>query len=306
MALRAKKPEMNTKQPRVKMMISGKAGAGKTFFALDFPSVYFIDSEGGAIRDQYKKKLIENNALYMGKEDGSQNFRTVIDEIKALATTEHDRKSLVIDSFSKLYNLEASIAEEKLGNDFGKDKKEANRPSRQLIRRIDNIDMNIILICHQKDKWTRQGTEIINVGTTFDGFDKMEFDLDLWIEVQKNPKGRTFIVKKSRIESLPEGFEFPLEYSKFADIYGKDTIEKASIPVNLATPEQLTKLEDLLKVVNVPEEKRQEWLTKCGVDKFEEMTSDQVQKCVDYTQKLLDKVMPPAAPKKTTKVEVVA
>src|SRR5689334_16532920 len=129
--LRAKKPEV-VKVAKPKFLISGKSGVGKTWFALEFPGVYYIDTEGGAVREQYREKLIKSGGVYMGKDEGSQDFQTVIEEIKALATTKHEYKTLVIDSFSHLYNLAAAIAEEKIGNEFGRDKKEANRPTRQL------------------------------------------------------------------------------------------------------------------------------------------------------------------------------
>ena len=45
--LKAVKPEARGSQ-RAKIIISGGAGVGKTYFALDFPSVYYIDVEGSA------------------------------------------------------------------------------------------------------------------------------------------------------------------------------------------------------------------------------------------------------------------
>ena len=38
--------------------LSGKPGTGKSFFALNAPAPYLIDTEGGATREQYVKKLI--------------------------------------------------------------------------------------------------------------------------------------------------------------------------------------------------------------------------------------------------------
>ena len=127
--LRAKKPEL-VEASKPKFLISGKSGVGKTMFALSFPKVYYIDTEGGAVRAQYKEKLIASGGAYLGKEEGSQDFQVVIDEIKTLATTKHDFNTLVIDSFSFLYNLAAAKAEEKSGSDFGKDKKEAKPKAR--------------------------------------------------------------------------------------------------------------------------------------------------------------------------------
>lgn len=171
--LKAVKPEV-VKPSKPKFMISGKSGVGKTLFAISFEKPYFIDSEGGAVREQYMDRLLRAEGAYFGKEQGSQDFHMVIEEIKTLATSKHNYKTLVIDSFSKLYNMAAAIAEESVGNDYGRDKKEANKPTRQLIRWLEKIDMTVILICHQKEKWERKGKEIINVGSTFDGWEKLE------------------------------------------------------------------------------------------------------------------------------------
>ena len=42
------------KKPKV--LIFGAAGVGKTWTSLDFPGVYYIDTEGGADLDHYRAK----------------------------------------------------------------------------------------------------------------------------------------------------------------------------------------------------------------------------------------------------------
>lgn len=287
MSLKAIKPEL-VKETKPKFMVSGKSGVGKTWFSLDFPRPYLIDCESGANREQYVNKLLASGGAYFGKEQGSHDFKTVIEEVIALATTPHDYKTLVIDSFSHLYNTAAAIAEEKMGSDFGRDKKEANRPTRTLMRWIESLPMTVILICHLKDKWERRGKDIINSGTTFDGFDKLEYILDLWIEIQKTGPQRNFIVKKSRIESLPDGKEFDCNYKKFSEIYGKEILEEKSIPINLATPQQIEELTMLLETLKIPEETVEKWKTKADVDSFEEMTEQQILACISFCKKKLD------------------
>lgn len=283
MVLRAVKPEV-VKPGKPKFMISGKSGVGKSMFALSFEKPYFIDVEGGGKREQYMARCAENGGVYFGKDQGSQDFRVVIDQIKDLATTKHPFKTVVIDSFSKLYNVESAIAEEKVGSDYGRDKKEANKPTRQLMRWLDKLDMTAILIAHTKDKWERRGRDIVYVGTTFDGFDKLEYDLDLWIEVQKLGDERSFIVKKSRIQSFPEGKEFDLDYKKFCDTYGKEVLESDAKPLVLATPDQVAKIKHLVEVVKIDEEIVSKWLSKAEADSWDEMSTDQIQKCIDFIE----------------------
>ena len=56
-------------------MLSGEPGTGKTYFSLNWPAPYFIDTESGAIREQYVKRLKETEALYFGPKQGSQDFQ---------------------------------------------------------------------------------------------------------------------------------------------------------------------------------------------------------------------------------------
>lgn len=281
MGLKAVKPEI-VKPSKPKFLVSGKSGVGKTAFALNFPKPYLIDTEGGATREQYMKKLVTSGGAYFGKDQGSQDFKQVIEEIKQLATTKHDYKTLILDSFTKLYLMAASIAEEEVGSDYGKDKKEANKPTRQLVRWLEKLDMTAILICHQKDKWERKGKDITFVGTTFDGWEKLEYDLDLWIEIQKTGKERDFIVKKSRIDAFVEGNEFPLDYVKFSEMYGREIIDAPAQPLVMATPEQVREIKHLIGVVRIDEDVVEKWLKKAEADDFDEMSSEQVEKCLSY------------------------
>lgn len=294
MTLKARQPE-EVKPSKPKFLISGESGIGKTMFALEFPKPYLIDTEQGATRPQYQEKLKKVGGAYFGKEEGSQDFAIVLEEVKALATTKHDYKTLIIDSFSYLYLLEAAQAELELGSDFGRDKREANKPTRQLIRWLEKIDMNVILICHSKAKWARKGKEVYQEGTTFDGYDKLEYILDLWIEIQKG--GKTFIVRKSRIDSLPQDTSMPLSYQHFAELYGKEIVEGQATPAEMATKEQLIIINNLVGALNIDEEQIAKWYKKVDVDSWEEMTSIQIQSLIDMLEDKIVKLSKEKTPK---------
>jgi hypothetical protein len=282
MALKAKSPELVI-PTKPKFMISGESGVGKTFFALDFPKPYLIDSEGGATRQQYQDKLKKKGGAYFGKEEGSQDFKAVIEEVKQLTTTKHDYKTLIIDSFTYLYMLEASEAESKGGSDFGRDKKMANIPTRQLISVLEKCDMNIILVCHSKVKWERRGKDIIDAGTTFDGYDKLEYILDLWINILKG--GKTFEVKKSRVLGLKQGDIYPLTYDEFSCLYGADVIERDAVPVELSKPESISRINNLIEGLKIDMDTQEKWFKKCAVEGYEEMSEVQIQSLIQHLEK---------------------
>lgn len=287
MALRAVKPG-EVKPSKVKMLISGEPGTGKTWFSLEWPSVYLIDAEGGAVRKQYQEKLKKVNGLYFGQEHGAGSFDEVINEVKMLATTKHDRKTLIIDSFSHLYLNEAAEAEARVGDAFGKDKKEANKPTRQLLRWINKCDMNVILIAHNKAKWVRKGNEIYQDGNTFEGYPKLEYDLDLFIEIL--PGYKTFLIKKSRIESLPQGDSMPLSFKHFAEIYGEDILNADVVPAEMATEEQISKIKTLIEMLNVSPEQVASWFKKVDVEAWEEMTQVQIASLTEVLTKKIKEV----------------
>lgn len=273
MAFKGKKPEL-VKRGKPKFILSGNSGVGKTFFMLDFPKPFIIDCEGGAIEPQYVEKMKAVGAWYMGKEDGSQDYKTVIEQLKELATTKHDYKTLVIDSFSKLYNLTAAIAEEKVGNVYAADKKEAQKPTRQLQIWMDKLDMTIALVCHSKAKWQNgqpTGT------TTFDGWDKLEFDLNLWLELILTGRKRDLVVRKSRIEGFILGNSYPAEYASFARLYGQDVMDKPVESVVLATTAEVKEVKRLMGVFNISEEDQRKGLKKYDVDNYEELSAEQIQ-----------------------------
>jgi AAA domain len=283
MPLLAIKPEI-VKPAKPKFLLSGKPGTGKTYFALQFPMPYFIDTESGATRQPYVEKLIASHGAYLGPEQGSQDFLQVIREVKELATTPHPYKTLIIDSFSKLYNLETAAAEERVGSDFGKDKREANRPTRQLMRWLERLDMTVVLVCHQKDKWERRERELIMAGSTFDGYGKMEYDLDLWLETKLNGSRRYATVVKSRIEGFPVQTDIDLDYDTFAQLYGQAVIESPTQAITLADPKQVAEIVRIVDLLKVPPEDSDKWLAKCQATQWEDLSQEQATKLLKFLE----------------------
>jgi hypothetical protein len=267
MALRAKAPEIKQAK-RAKILISGEPGSGKTYFSLGFPGVYFIDTEYGAEREQYQRRLIETGGMYLGREHGVNTFEEVIKEVKALTTEKHTYKTVVIDSLSHIYNLEAAKAEEKGGSEFGRDKKMANIPSRQLLRWIDLMEMNVVLVAHTKKDWSNKEA----VTTIYDAYDKTGYALDLWLEF--TPK--SIIVRKSRIETLQAGTVLKRDYAAFAELYGNATINQPATPVVMATTDQLARVQTLIEALNIKSEMIESNFKKMDVERWDDMTSVQI------------------------------
>lgn len=279
MSTRLKAKDPKTAEPsKPKILIFGKPGVGKTWQSLDFPSCYYIDTESGADLAHYTDKLKKAGGVYMGPADGSLDFPTVIEQFQALATEKHHFKTVIIDSVSKLFNNQVATSAEELGekNVFGADKKPAIAHMRRLVAWVNRLDMNVIFIAHSKTEWGNNAKgDRVEIGQTFDCWDKLEYELHLALEIFKQGPSRKARIRKSRLLGFPDADVFDWNYKTFAERYGKDIIEKESQPIALATPEQVQKIEGLLQRVKIESATIEKWKTKAGAESFAEFNTDQ-------------------------------
>ncbi len=275
---------------RPKVLVFGKPGVGKTWMALDFPSVYYIDSEAGADLAHYTKKLSAAGGAYLGPDDGANDIAFVIGQVKALATEEHRFRTLVIDSGSKLFNTAVALEAERLGdeNAFGADKKPAIAQFRQLVIWLGKLDMNVIIIAHEKSEWgTNDKKQRVEIGQTFDCWEKLEYELHLTVRVFKQGKTRKGAVRKSRLTGFQDGDVFDWTYASFAERYGRDVIEFESKPVTLATQDQVSEVLRLLEVVRTDSDFTAKCFAKAGASSWSDLDSDQIEKVLALLNKKL-------------------
>lgn len=280
--LKAVKPQ-SVEPTKPKILIFGKPGVGKTFTALDFPNVYYIDSEAGATRDQYMEKLAQSDGVYFGQAQGALNFSDVLDEIKALATEKHQYKTVVIDSLSKLFNHEIAKEQERMDNknvvdSFGASKKTAIRYCRKILNWIHRLDMNVVLICHEKDVWDNEK----KTGVTFDAWDRLEYELDLCLHIIKGGGARKAAVIKTRVKHMPEGQRFDWSFNDFAKLYGEEVIKRDVKTIQLASVEQLAEARRLIDLLKIPAETLEKWFEKAKCQTLDEFGTDEIDKIINF------------------------
>lgn len=292
--LKAKHPK-KAEPKKPKILIFGAPGVGKTWGALDFPCVYYLDCEGGATLHHYTDKLAKSGGVYLGPKDGANDMQVVLGEIHSLCTTNHNYRTLVIDSYSKLFNSAIAVEYERMekagremDKTFGTEKKPAIARTKQIIAWFDRLDMNVILVCHQKYLW-KNGEQI---GVTFDGWDKLEYELDLALQIVKQGKSRKAKVCKCRLAQFSEGEILDWSYAEFAKRYGREVIESAAKTVAPSGAEQIRIVEQLCEVVKLDEETRIKWFDKAGVDTWSEMDADTIGKCIAFLQKKIPAMEP--------------
>ncbi|HSV16333.1 MAG TPA: AAA family ATPase [Tepidisphaeraceae bacterium] len=276
MALRAKKPEAVIK--RLKLFMYGPAGVGKTTAAIQFPNSYIIDAERGA--ENYDKLVTASGSAVFQTND----INEVISEVKALLTERHDYKTLVIDPITTIYNDLLEKCELKVGTDFGRHYGEANKTMKRLANLIMALDMNVVVTAHAK---TEYGSNLSKLGYTFDGWRQLDYWFDLVVELGKKNKKRLAKVVKTRVESFPDDDIFEWSYEAIQKRYDISVLEKQAEQVQLATPEQVREMKELLNIVRLPEGTTDKWFAKAGVDVWEDMPADTLAKCIEFVKNRL-------------------
>lgn len=274
MTLRGKKPQDRPR--RLKLMVYGPAGVGKTVAAIQMPSPYLIDTEGGAV---HYGDTIERS--------GGVVFETIsLDEveaeIRALMTEDHPYRTVVIDPFTTIYADKVAEGEGVVGTEYGRHFGYANTACRRLFNLLAMVDMNVVVTCHAKAVYG-DGMKII--GETFDAWKKLDYLFDLVVQLQRRGKdNRIGIVRKTRLEGFPDLDEFPWSYDEIAARFGAGDLVREVETVELATVEQLQRLDSLLDILKTDPKLTDKWLKAAKVDRFADMTSEHVGKCILYLE----------------------
>lgn len=286
---KAKPPEPKNK--RVKMMVFSSPGLGKTTAAINWPKAVVIDMEHGT--DNYSDTILKNGSVVLHTTSPDE----VKDEIKTLLTEKHDYRTIVIDPVTILYQA----IQEKWTRIFSKyaDTEKATELQdfgfrywakvksdyKAIMRMLLACDMNVILTAHQKDVY---GEGMKKVGFGSDSMKGDEHIFDYVFQLVMDSKGRRMaLTKKERAEVGKAKFptEFEWSYKNFLVYYGKEELERESVPVPLASSEQVTKVKELLGIVKVEDSFETDCLTKADVDTWDELTADKIQKVIDLLTK---------------------
>lgn len=275
MALRGVKPIAIKK--RLKAFIYGAAKVGKSTAAIQFPKPYWIDTESCADKKKYVEHIQKNDGLVFQTLD----FDEVVKEVKDLLTTKHEFKTLIIDSFTILYNDLVDKAGIKYGTDFGRHYNEANKKVKHLLNLLLRMDMNILITSHSKNEY---GQNMSVLGQTFDCYKKLDYLFDLIIEVQKRGKERVAIVKGTRLEGFTEDEVFPFSYDEIAQRYGHEIMEKEAVVETLASKAQVDQLKELVELYREPQETINKWFEKANCDSFDEMSEEVILKLIKFME----------------------
>lgn len=203
---------------RIKLMVWGEPGSGKSRFSLTSPSPLVIDLEGSTRLyagefDFYVAEVDPTNAA-------AKNTYTLINTItRELLNKEYPEvKTLVIDPVTdfldELESLCAASYERQIGkniaslNALQKTKWYAYRRDkiRSQLDMLKNLPLNLILVARSRSVWAKGDDGQTTVtGDTYDANPIVESLMDVVINLKKSGHNEySAEVKKSRIGNLPD------------------------------------------------------------------------------------------------------
>lgn len=273
MTLRGTKPTEKT--DRLKLMMFSPAGIGKTTAAIDgLPKPYIIDTENGT--SHYGKIIADAGGAVFETAEMSE----ALAEVLTLSKTPHEYLTVVIDSFTPLYEAKADegASNPNIGDAYGKHTAYANRHAQRLFRALSQIDMNVVVTCHAKDLW--DGGE--KKGQQFDGWKKTNYIFDLVLELQRRGKERWAHVDKTRLDQFPDQESFLWSADELKARWGAEKLSKVAEPIVMATAAQADELSTKVRALNIPAAMTDKWLKKADAATYQEMTGAIMVACIEY------------------------
>lgn len=291
--LRGKKPE--DRQRRLKMLLSGPAGVGKTTAAIQMPRPYIIDSEKGSVH--YGDIIDQSGGAVAELSEASE----VIKELRSLITEDHPYQTVVIDSATILFNQAVEEGRIKEGEEWGRHFAYANAMFKRICDLLRDIDMNVVVTSHEKDEYAdttnaNGKVERVKVDVGYDGYKKFDYHFDLWFALSRKHKTvadspRLATVMKTRLrKEFPDRDVFEWSYESLASRYGRDGIEAKVNTVPLATDDQVARFRMLIGRLKADELRSLKLVTVAGYsgEQLSDMPSDRVQKGIEMIQGHLD------------------
>jgi hypothetical protein len=274
---------------RFKSLIYGDHGVGKSHLVCSIPKIYYMDTENLDNYPHFMKMLLKNNSTY----SKVNTLDEMMDEVKALMTTQHDYKTVVIDSLSPIYamgvNLETERIEKQTRADvaYSADTKKPKKTIMNLASLLNKLDMNVIIISHEKVDFAKNA--IFEKTYTIPKEIGYMLGSVIYLEARGDKRiGRIFKNKGDNLK-LFEQVDLTNGYESLVLKTGRETFEEKSVPKTLATEEQLLEYGSLIKILNVPMDTIQEWLTKADAFNASEFTEEQMNKILTHLKNKQEK-----------------
>lgn len=184
---------------RLKILLYGGSGSGKTLAALSFPRPVVIDAESGTDLYRGRPGIPE---FYVMATKSVNDLESAIAEIAQDNGRSFD--TLVIDPITVFYDVlkEVVARGEKTGEMNPRAWNKVNGRMNGIYNRLTNLPVHVVVISRLAIEYEGEGLNLRKVGQKPDVDKKISYAFDF--VVRMNPD-RTGVVEKSRGIMLPEG-----------------------------------------------------------------------------------------------------
>lgn len=277
-------------EKRLKMLLWGESGSGKTSLALKFPNAYVIDMERGTDHygDKYDFTVVKTN-------DADE----VLNQINALMTEKHDYKTLVIDPITVFWDaFQRKWTEIISGNkgdkapgkhedyyelQFG-DWKVLNNEYGEFMRLLTRLDMNVICTAHSKIAY-KKGSMAVVEGVTWDAQKDTNYYFDTEVQLYIREGVHYGICNKDKSGCLPEHVEFEPTFDYFAGHFGSEKLDRPAQTITLSTDEQRKRLLELQTEKKVSNSTFNKVLDEYQVRNTKSLTTEQANELITRLEK---------------------
>lgn len=194
---------------KIKAVIYGASGSGKTYFAATAPHPIFASAEGGLLSTlKHKKKIDPVKYVAITKLEDLRDLLTY------LKKGEHEFETVVIDSITEINEIIKDGIEKKRGAQMQlKDWGDLAKAIKAVLRGFRDLDMHVIFIAQEKTEKDDQKTEKIVPSLNGKAANEIAYFMDVvaYSFIDAMGKNRITVQPSDKLLTKARGIELPAD-----------------------------------------------------------------------------------------------